>query len=161
MKIVVVVVAALALTAGLASCRSSPPSGPSAVEVVDAFSAEGTVAVAIYLQLANPGGPDSIVGADLVGDWSDAADDITLHQTKEEGGLAIMSPTDRIVVAGGTDDALAPSGAHMMLANLDRPVTVSDEIEVRLDFARGDDIVATVRVVTADQAIGLLSGDAP
>ncbi|HEU5148853.1 MAG TPA: copper chaperone PCu(A)C [Iamia sp.] len=148
-----VVVVALAACGGGAARAAAPQ-----VAVADAFTTEGTMALAVYLDVENPGGPDRIVGAELVGESAGLARDVSLHQTAERDGLSIMAPTDGIEVAGGTDDALAPAGAHIMLEDLVEPVSLTTPIRLRIDLDRGDDVTVDVRVVTADEATGLLTG---
>lgn len=153
--------AAIVLVAALTGCgREAASAAESQVEVVDAFTTEGTMALAVYLDVENPGGPDRIVGAELVGESAGLARDVSLHQTAERDGLSIMEPTDGIEVAGGTEDALDPTGAHIMLEDLEEPVSFDTPVRLLLDLDRGADVTVDVRVVTADEATGLLAGDA-
>lgn len=147
------------IVAVVAACGGQAQASESQIEVVDAFTTDASMALAVYLDLDNPGGADRIVGAELVGDSAGLARDVSLHQTAERDGLSIMEPTDAIEVDGGTDDALDPAGAHVMLEDLSRPVAVDDVVEMRLDLDHGDDLAVSVRVVTADEATGLLVGE--
>lgn len=147
------------LAVALVACAETSPKAASAVVVDDAFTTEGTMAIAVYLDLSNAGGPDTIIGADLLGQHTGLAKDVTLHQTSERDGLSIMEPTDGIEVAGETDDALAPEGAHLMLEGLSRPVVAGEVIPLRLDLERGADIELEAHALSADEAVGRLAGD--
>lgn len=83
--------------------------------------------------------------------------EVTLHETAERDGLSIMEPADAIDIAGGTENALAPADAHIMLERLTRKVTTDDVVSLRLDLDRAEDMTIEVRVVTADEAVGLLT----
>lgn len=149
---------ALVLAAGaVTGCGGAASGGPPEVTVVDAFTSQGTTALAAYLEVENPGGADRIVGAELSGPDADLADDVSLHQTEERDGLSIMRPTDAILIAGGTDDALAFSDAHVMFEGVTIDVAAGDTLALRLDLDRSADIDVTVRVVDSDEAIALLT----
>lgn len=142
-----------------AACAEAAPQGASAVVVDDAFTTEGSMAIAVYLDLSNSGGADTIVGAELAGQHEALAKEVSLHQTSERDGLSIMAPTDGIEVAGETDEALAPGGAHLMLEDLSRPVVAGEVIQLRLDLERGADIELEAQALSADEAVGRLTGD--
>ncbi len=144
---------AVALVALLAAGRGAT-APPSDVTVSDAFTTEGSTALAVYFDLANGGGGDAIVGAEVVGAVG-AVDRVTLHQRGERDGLTIMEPTDAIDIAATSDHALVPAGAHVMLEGLAAPVEHDDVVRLRLDLRRGDDVEVDVRVVTADEAVAL------
>ncbi|WCO67991.1 copper chaperone PCu(A)C [Iamia majanohamensis] len=154
---VVPAVVGLVLLASTGCGEGSAADGPARAEIVDAFTTEATTALAVYLDLDNDGGDDRIVGADLVGDSAGLAAEVTLHETAERDGLSIMEPADAIDIAGGTENALAPADAHIMLERLTRKVTTDDVVSLRLDLDRAEDMTIEVRVVTADEAVGLLT----
>lgn len=129
----------------------------SRVEVVDAFTTEATTALAVYLDLDNRGKADRILGAELVRDSVGLATEVTLHQTTERNGLSIMQPADAIDIAGETEGAVSPADAHLMVERLARDVTTDDIVSLRLDLDRAEDITIEARVVTADDAVGLLT----
>lgn len=149
------------LAAVVVACADASPQTASAIVVDDAFTTEGSMAIAVYLDLSNAGGPDTIVGAELLGRHMSLAEDVSLHQTTDRDGLSIMEPTDRIEVGGETDEALAPGGAHIMLEGLSRPIVAGEVIPLRLDFERGADVDVEARALSADDAVGRLSGDEP
>ncbi|QYG94336.1 copper chaperone PCu(A)C [Iamia sp. SCSIO 61187] len=86
---------------------------------------------------------------------------MTLHQTAERDGLSVMEPTDGIDIAGETDGALRPGDAHIMLEDVSREVTTDDLVSLRLDLDRAEDMTIEIRVVTADDAVALLTKDTP
>lgn len=145
---------ALALVAvlGVAGCGSSSDAPPEIV-VLDAFTIAGEDSLAVYLTLANEGGVTQLTGAELVGPDRGRVREITLHQTVDRDGLAIMEDTDAIEVAGGTVTGLDPGRAHLMLEQLTRPVRLGDELHLRLHFASGPDREVTVETVTVDEAL--------
>lgn len=159
MKLGRMLVGAAVLVVTLAACAEDAPATASAVVVEDAFTTEGTMAVAVYLDLSNSGGADTIVGAELAGQHASLAKEVSLHQTSDRDGLSIMEPTDGIEVAGETDEALAPEGAHLMLEDLSRPVVAGEVIPLRLDLERGADIELEAHALSADEAVGRLTGD--
>ena len=131
------------------------------MEVVDAFTAEGEDAVAVYLELRNRGGADSIVGAVATGPPSLADAKVTLHQTTTREGLSIMEPTDAIDVEADAEDALAAADAHIMITGFDASLRAGAELGIRLDMRRGDDVSTDVRVLSPDEATALLIGEQP
>lgn len=160
-----VVGAAVAVALVLAVVVLARPDGPGGppprIRVVDAFTMEGTVALAVYLDLANSGGPDEVVGVEVVSGLPGDDPEVTLHQTARRDGLSIMEPTDAIAVDGDTATALTAAGAHLMLEGISGDVTTGDTITLRVDLRRSDDLVVEVRVVTADEAVELLIGETP
>lgn len=162
MKTLVALVFAPFLLLVVAGCGGgSVAAEANRVKVIDAFITEGSMALAVYLDLDNHGRADRIVGADLVGDSAGLAAKVTLHQTAERDGLSIMEPTDGIDIAGETDGALRPGDAHIMLEDVSREVTTDDLVSLRLDLDRAEDMTIEIRVVTADDAVALLTKDTP
>lgn len=134
---------------------------PSRVVVRDSFTAEGTMGLAVYLDVDNQGGPDAIVGARLLPPDEALAGRVTLHRTGERDGLTTMEPTEAIELAGTTTGALGPAEAHIMLEDVDQDVAAGRTIALAVELRRGDDIPTEVQVVTADEAVQRLSGDRP
>lgn len=152
---------AVALLAGLvlAACSGAAEPAPQ-VEVVDAFTIPGSGSLAVYLELANAGGPDRIVGAALVGDDRDLTSTITLHETVVRDGLSIMEPSASIDVAGDARTALEPGGGHLMLDDLTEPVALGDQLSLELQLERSGTIPTTVTVVSVEEALSHLDGQA-
>lgn len=156
-RVLVVACGVLVGVAGLGACGDEAAGAGPQVAAEDAFVTEGTTALAVYLSLSNPGGPDRIVDVELTGDDADLATDVTLHQTSERDGLSIMEPTDAIEVAGGTDQALGFAEAHVMLEGVTVQVASPGEVTLRLDLEEGADLDVTARVVGPDEAVALLT----
>lgn len=133
---------------------------PSRVAVVDAFTTEGTHALAVYLELANDGGPDEIVGGALLGDDADLAERVSLHRRGERDGLATMEPVDALAVPGTGEGALVPADAHLMLEGVGAAVEAGSTLRLHLELRQGADLEVDVRVVTADEAVELVLGEA-
>jgi copper(I)-binding protein len=138
--------AAVLVVAGMAACGDD--GRPGEVSVADAFATGSGGSVAIYMDVANPGGDDRIVGATVEG----RGGEVTLHQVVLDDGLSRMERTDDLdVPEGGT--RFAPGGSHLMGVGLDPHVEVGEPITVAIDLASSDDVRIEVDVVGFDEAI--------
>ena len=87
---------------------------------------------AAYFTLANSGGPDRLVSVEAPG-----AGQASLHETRFEGGIMRMR-----ALAGGIEvpaDArvpLSPSGRHVMIQPLTKPLVPGSNIRLTLNFER-------------------------
>lgn len=145
-----VLIALATFGAGCGGARSQPPPE---IEVVDAFATAGDQSIAVYLSLANTGGPDRITAAELTGASAGLAERITLHTSVERDGLSIMEATDSIEVAAAGATGLEPGSGHLMLERLSAPVKVGDELTLRLRLDRSGPLTATVEVIPLGQAL--------
>jgi copper(I)-binding protein len=131
------ILAALAL----ASCSPAKPD----IAVSDAWSRPTTSAAqpaVVYLTLANAGsGGDRLtkVAADIAGRAS-------LHNSSMDGGVMRMRPVDGVKVPAGATVKLSPSGTHIMLEQLKRPLADGTEFGVTLEFDHSPARKVTVKV---------------
>lgn len=135
---------------GCTSAQAAPQ-----LEVVDAFATPGSDTVAVYVQIANAGGPDELTGATVLRPWS--ADAVTLHQTRNSNGLSTMVPVEAIEIAGDGPTSLGPGQAHLMLEGLDAPLALGDELRLRLTFHTSAPQVVTVNVIDPADALERIS----
>lgn len=149
-----------AVAAAVGGCGGSVQPAPD-VELLDAFTIPGEEDLALYLTLANGGGSDRIVGAELTGPDAGRAERITLHRGVERNGLTIMEPADHIDVPGGTGTALEPGGGHLMLEGLSAPVALGDSLQISIRLDRSPPLTGPVEVVTVEEALDRLHQGGP
>ncbi len=93
----------------------------------------GAITAAGYMVLNNRGAT-----ADrLMGGATDAARNVTIHQTVVSQGVAKMSATPSLAIGAGRAIAFKPGGYHLMLVGLKAPLTVGQVVKVTLTFERG------------------------
>jgi copper(I)-binding protein len=87
-----------------------------------------------YFTLANVGAkPVKLIGVE-----SPAARSVTLHQTRQTGGVSSMRPVaGGVVVAPGARIAFAPGGYHLMLMGLTSAQTLGGKTPLTLVFEGG------------------------
>ena len=91
-------------------------------------------------------------GATLIGVRSDAAGAVQVHSMREDGGVMRMREVERLELPAGQTVRLAPSGTHLMLLDLKRPLRSGDSITLDLtlvDKAGRSRTVHTVAPVRA------------
>jgi periplasmic copper chaperone A len=140
---VLAVAVAVALVVAVTACGGGPD-GTADIELTDAAVGATTSAIAaMYLTVTNHGdGRDALVGASC-----SCAAQVTLHLTEHDGGLAKMVDTDRLELEPGASVALDPAGSHLMLEQLDAPLTEGDTVAVVVAFERSPDVTLEVPVV--------------
>lgn len=142
------VFALLLMPAG--GCGDQTPSAPD-LAVTDAWVRaamvpEGmTVPVnsAAYLTIENRGdGPDRLVGASFEG-----AKRVELHESfVDEQGIASMRPVDSVELPPGGEARLEPGGLHVMLMDLDAPLSAGDSVRMVLEFEVSGRLTVTAAV---------------
>ena len=113
---------------------------PAPIEVADAWIRwmPGNIPAGGYLTLVNHGD----VPVRLIAASSDAYGDISLHQSREQGGVSTMTPVAGVTVGPHSRLELAAAGYHLMLMQPQRALKVGDTVLITLRFAQG----APVRV---------------
>ena len=97
---------------------------------------------AAYMTLVNTGKEaDRLVGAS--GEVSAA---VELHTHLMEGGVMKMRPIEAIEVNPGEPTALRPSGLHIMLIGLKKPLVAGQTFPLRLRFEKAGEIPVEVTV---------------
>ncbi len=123
---------------------SSAPGGALAaeLEVGDAWVREpppGTMLAAGFMHLHNPGeAPVVILGVD-----SPCCQEVRIHQSLVENGVARMRPVERLEIPPGGDLELAPGGYHLMLIAPRTMLTSGRHVTLLLKL--GDGTTRTVR----------------
>ena len=75
--------------------------------------------------------------AAVLGARSPAARTVELHSHIEEDGMFKMRQIDRIDVPAGTQVRLQPGGLHVMLIDLQAPLSAGDTVSLTLVFEGG------------------------
>ena len=131
---------------GLAACGAPEPEARVAVGDGWARSTiEGQPMGAAYLTITNTGGVD----VTLEGASSTVAENVSLHGTNYDDGIARMRPISEITLAPGESHEFAPGGDHLMLEGLTGPLTTGSTFAITLDFASIPDQRVEIAVVDA------------
>lgn len=87
----------------------------------------------------------------LTGASSTAFGDVTMHETRVEGGVSRMRPLTRVDLASGASVEFKPGGRHLMLMSPMSPLTAGRRVRIDLVFADGRAVPVdfTVRSATA------------
>jgi len=108
---------------------------------------------AAYMTLRNNGA----VADRLVKVASPIAEKGEVHETKVEGGMAMMRPVGGVEIKPrGGSVQLKPGGLHVMLTGLARPLKEGERIKLQLTFERAGTIEVEARV---EKAGALSPGD--
>jgi len=87
---------------------------------------------AAFMTIKNTGKEeDSLVGAE-----TKVSKYVELHQTVKEGEVMKMVKVDRIKVPAGSSVRLEPSGLHIMLIDLQKPLKAGEKVELVLHFEK-------------------------
>jgi copper(I)-binding protein len=92
------------------------------------------------------GGPKP---ATLIAVSSDVAVRSEMHQSMNAGGMATMTPLDRIAIPAGTDVAFTPGGRHVMLFDVNPGIKPGRAMTLTFTFADGTRIPLDADVVGA------------
>ena len=148
-RLVLVVVASLALLAG---CSSSAPSPSAGITVTDAWARSSSAmasAGAAYATITNAGSAaDALIGAS-----SPAANTVEVHETvvmgspdASGGGMMGMQPVARVEIPAGGSLQLKPGSYHVMLIGLVKDLKPGDTIDLTLKFEKAGEITVTAQV---------------
>ena len=98
-----------------------------------------------YMTLRNNGNvPDKLIRI-----ASPVAERAEIHETKVEGGMAMMRPVDGVELKRRSSVQLKPGGLHVMLIGLRRPLKEGERITLSLTFERAGTIEIEARVEKA------------
>lgn len=105
-----------------------------------------------YMTLRNNGNaPDTLIRI-----ASPVAERAEIHETKIEGGMAMMRPVGGLELKRRSSVQLKPGGLHVMLIGLRRPLKEGERIALALTFERAGTIEIEARV---EKAGALSPGD--
>lgn len=117
----------------------------SGIEITDAWArpARENGVTAVYFRASN----GSEAADTLVALSSPVAGLAELHETyeREEGMMGMREAEDPVFPSMSTV-VLQPGGKHIMLMQLNQPLSEGDEIDVTLEFAQAGEITLTVPV---------------
>lgn len=100
---------------------------------------------AAYMTLRNNGdAADKLVKVE-----SPLAERVEIHETKIEGGTAMMRPVAAVELKRRSSVQLKPGGLHVMLMGLRRPLKEGERIKLALTFERAGTIEIEARVEKA------------
>ncbi|MQA66913.1 MAG: copper chaperone PCu(A)C [Alphaproteobacteria bacterium] len=95
-----------------------------------------------YLTITNKGGEaDRLTGAECP-----IAERVELHRSSVEGGMMRMVPVGAIEVPAGGKVMFAPSGYHLMLLGLKKPLVAGSKVPLTLVFEKAGRITVEVAV---------------
>lgn len=91
---------------------------------------------AVYATIRNVGSSDDA----LISATSSVADNVELHEVKNEAGVMTMRPIDKLPVPAGGAVEMKPGGYHVMLLGLKRDLNPGDSVPVTLMFHKAGPI---------------------
>jgi len=97
---------------------------------------------AAYFVIVNEGGEDD----SLTGVSSNAARDVSLHQTRYKGDIAEMVMIQEIVIPAGKSIELRPGSYHVMLVGVKQDMVAGETIELILRFKKSGEIPVTAEI---------------
>ncbi len=112
-----------------------------------------------YLSITNNGStPDRLIGGS-----TPVAKEFELHRMSNENGVMKMRPVEGgLEIKPGETVTLKPSGYHIMLVDLAKPLKQGDRVPATLDFAKAGKVQVEFTVegmgATHDQADGGMPG---
>ena len=107
----------------------------------------GVVVGAAYLTITGGAANDTLTAARL-----DGVASVEFHETTTEGGVARMRQSPQVSVPAHRDVAFAPSGRHLMLIDLERPLVVGEKRPLVLVFEHAGEVSVDLEVRAANAA---------
>ena len=138
----------LALALGTAISFGASAQG---IQVVDAWSRPTPPGIGVgvaYFTIRNPGKADRLLRA-----ASPVARRAELHVSVMRDGVMKMEGLSSVDVGSGAPVAFEPSGRHVMLMGLKRPLKEGDVFPLTLTFANAGPVETRVRVRRIDGAV--------
>ena len=114
------------------------------IQVTEAWSRPTPPGIEVgvaYFVINNRGKDDRLLGAS-----SPVARRAELHISQMEGGVMKMKHLDAVEVRSGVSTSFAPSGRHVMLTGLKRPLKAGDVFPLVLTFANAGPFKVQVHV---------------
>jgi hypothetical protein len=137
-----IAVALLALSAG-AGHAHDVTAGPLTIVEPWARATVGTTRPGgAYLTIINRGpAADHLIGVE-----SPVAERVELHRSIMQGGMMRMAPAEAIAVPAGGKVMFAPSGYHLMLLGLKKPLVAGSKVPLTLVFEKAGRVTVEVAV---------------
>lgn len=133
----------LVLGAALLLCSCSAEEGISVHNAWIRPTAQGENG-AVYFVLENhSAGTDELVSAS-----SSVAESVEIHESSMVDGTDVMQMKQifSVPLERGSETAFEPGGLHVMLVNVNRSLTMGEDIEITLHFKNYEDLPVTVSV---------------
>jgi len=128
----------------LAALIASGGASADNIQVTEAWSRPTPPGIEVgvaYFVINNRGKDDRLLGAS-----SPVARSAELHVSQMEGGVMKMKHLDAVEVRSGVPTSFAPSGRHVMLTGLKRPLKAGDVFPLVLNFANAGPVKVQVHV---------------
>jgi periplasmic copper chaperone A len=129
----------LLIGATAATCSSAATTPLPGIVVTDAWARPAAAGgdSAAYLTITNPGGADVLLSVHCT-----IASSTMLHQTSTDtAGMTGMAMLGDLPVPAGSTIRLQPGGTHLMLGGITRALAVGENVELRLQFQHGGEVV--------------------
>ncbi|SES10482.1 hypothetical protein SAMN04487958_10786 [Vreelandella subterranea] len=97
-----------------------------------------------YFQLHNTGDETAV----LVGAQSEAFEDVEIHMSSDENGMAHMHAMEQVAVEAGERFEFAPKGHHLMFIGRKQALAEGEDVEVLLQFGDEQRLPVTFEVVS-------------
>jgi periplasmic copper chaperone A len=102
----------------------------------------GAKAGVVYLKIQNTGQkPDELLGAE-----SAVAESVTVHESKDVGGVVKMQKRDSVEIPPKGEIELKPMAIHLMLIGLKKTLNELDMFSITLRFKHAGNVEADVEV---------------
>jgi hypothetical protein len=140
-------VSLLVLAVGAADARPAP-NAPITIRQAWTRPTPAGMNAAGYLTIINASPfPDRLTSA-----ASPAAAKVSLHQSRQQGGVMIMLAVPAVRAPARGQVNFAPGGYHLMLEHLARPLRLGQRVPVTLTFDRAGPVGAQLEVGNAAPA---------
>ncbi len=142
-KILIQFLTAIALTiAAILAFAKGANAGDIVVADISATHLKGARTGAVYFTLTNQG-PDFDA---LIGISSDVAEEVMLHESKNEDDVMRMLMVERLEIKPGEKIDLRTSGMHVMLSGLKAPLNAGQSVTLHLMFEKSGTVDVTAVV---------------
>jgi len=132
----------------LCLCSASAAGAPPAITVESGWARPTPPGLSVgggYLVIHNVGTvPDRLLEVS-----SAAAEQVEVHESRVEAGIARMRPVGTVAIEAGATLTFAPGGLHLMLIGLKAPLQTGTTLPLVLRFDRAGRIAATLHVGSA------------
>jgi len=123
----------VAFTAGDGGGGDDAATTGSNLTITDAYVYETTNDVAsLYFTVKNSGAEDTLLSVS-----SDASDQASIHQDVVEGASSSMKMLEDLTIPAKGEFTFKPGVNHVMLTNVQKPLTAGMTVNVQADFLKG------------------------
>lgn len=94
-----------------------------------------------FMEIKNKGAADKLISAS-----SDGAKATELHMTQMKDGTMAMRQMPAMEIPADGELKLKPGGYHIMLINLNRPLTVGETLPIKLKFEKAGEVTVNAKI---------------